>query len=116
MLRLRAMTKARRIRPGGTYLITRRTLRRHHLLTPDGKIDRVFLYVLAVYAGKHHIQVHLPMLMSTHEHLVLSDPDGLLPDFLRDLHRHVALPVKVIREWEGAVWDHEPTSVVELLT
>ncbi|MFW5876041.1 MAG: transposase [Myxococcota bacterium] len=110
------MTRARRVRAGATYLISRRVLRRHHLLSPDGRIDSVFLYVLAVYARKYRIQVHLPCLMSTHEHLVLTDVDGWLPDFLRDLHRLVALPVKVIRKWDGPLWDHEATSAVELLT
>jgi hypothetical protein len=36
--------------------------------------------------------------------------------FLRELHRLVALGVKVLRGWEGAVWDHERPSVVHLRT
>jgi hypothetical protein len=54
--------------------------------------------------------------MSTHEHLVLTDTEGQLPRFLQEFHRLVALGVKVLRGWEGAVWDHEKTSVVELRT
>jgi hypothetical protein len=54
--------------------------------------------------------------MSTHEHLIVTDPHARLPMFLRELHRLVALAVKVLRKWEGAVWDHESTSVVELKT
>ena len=54
--------------------------------------------------------------MSTHEHLVVTDVRGLLPMFLQMHHRLVALATKVVRKWEGAVWDHEPPSVVELLT
>jgi putative transposase len=52
--------------------------------------------------------------MSTHEHLIVTDMLGKLPDFLRDLHRLTALVLKVLRKWEGAVWDHEQTSVVHL--
>jgi hypothetical protein len=54
--------------------------------------------------------------MSTHEHLVVTDTRGELPRFLQQLHRLLALGIKVLRKWEGAVWDHEKTSVVELRT
>ena len=62
------------------------------------------------------MEVHAAVLMSTHEHLVVTDPAGKLPLFLRSLHRQVALGTKVLRKWEGAVWDHEKMSVVRLLT
>jgi hypothetical protein len=48
----------------------------------------------------------------THLHLVVTDEQGVLPSF----HRIVALGTKVLRAWEGPVWDHEPTSVVRLTT
>jgi hypothetical protein len=35
---------------------------------------------------------------------------------LRELHRLVALGTKVLRKWEGPVWDSEKTSVVRLLS
>lgn len=54
--------------------------------------------------------------MSTHEHLVVTDVRGCLPRFLAELHRTVALCVKVLRKWEGEVWDGGKTSVVELRT
>jgi hypothetical protein len=54
--------------------------------------------------------------MSTHEHLIVTDTKGRLPDFLRRLHRLVSLGTKVLRKWEGPTWDPEPSSVVRLLT
>jgi putative transposase len=111
-----AMSQPRHILPGATYLITRRVLRRHFLLRPDSDITRILLYVLAFSARLYGIQVHAFCAMSTHLHLVVTDRLGLLPDFLRDFHRIVALCTKVLRKWEGPVWDHEPTSVVQLLT
>jgi hypothetical protein len=71
---------------------------------------------VAVLAKRHGILVHAVTLMSTHEHLVLTDTRGTLPLFLRELHRMVALMMKVLRKWEGAVWDHERPSVVHLRT
>ncbi|UJR87081.1 transposase [Sandaracinus amylolyticus] len=110
------MTQPRLIEPDAVYLITRRAVRRHHLFAPDPRMNRIFLYTLAVAAKRAGVRVHAAVLMSTHEHLVVSDPDGRLPELLHYLHRHVALATKVLRRWEGSVWDHEPTSVVELRT
>jgi putative transposase len=110
------MAFPRRIVPGITSMITRRTLRRTHLLRPDAELNNLFLYCLAVCARRHGIAVHAAVLMSTHEHLVVTDTLGRLPRFLHELHRLLALGIKVLRKWEGAVWDHEKTSVVELRT
>lgn len=97
-------------------MVTRRTVRRTHLLRPEPRMNQLFTYCLAVLAKRHGILVHAAVLMSTHEHIVLTDTRGELPRFLQGLHRLLALGTKVLRKWEGAVWDHEKTSVVELLT
>ncbi len=110
------MTQPRFVLAGDTVMVTRRTLRRHHLFRPDPAIRHLYLYALAVCAQHFGILVHAVTLMSTHEHLVVTDPERRLPDFLRDLHRLVSLGTKVIRKWEGPVWDHEKSSVVRLLT
>ncbi len=110
------MTEPRFLLAGDTVMVTRRTLRRHHLLRPDPAIRQLYLYALGVCARQFGILVHAVTLMSTHEHLVLTDPERRLPDFLRDLHRLVSLGTKVIRKWEGPVWDHEKASVVRVLT
>jgi len=54
--------------------------------------------------------------MSTHEHLIVTDTEGRLPQFLQEFHRLVALGVKALRNWQGAVWDQRKTSVVRLCT
>lgn len=97
-------------------MVTRRTLRRHHLFRPDPAIAQLYLYTLGICAKEFGVELHALVLMSTHEHLVLTDPNKRLPDFLRRLHRLVALGTKVLRKWEGPVWDHESPSVVRLLT
>ena len=110
------MTQPRFIVPGSTVLITRRTLRRYHLFRPDPAIRQLYLYTLAVCAREFGVRVHAVTLMSTHEHLVLTDVRGRLPDFLQRFHRLVSLGTKALRKWDGPVWDHERTSVVRLLT
>ena len=110
------MTQPRRILAGATYAVSRRTLRRHHLLRPDPATNNLFIYALAVCAKRFEIRVHAVCLMSTHYHLVVTDVCGLLPLFLAHFHRMVALAIKVARKWEGPVWDHESTSAVRLET
>ncbi len=110
------MTQPRFVLPGDTVMITRRTLRRHHLFRPDPAIRRLYLYTLALCARQFGILVHAVTLMSTHEHLIVTDTNGCFPLFLRELHRLMSLGTKVLRKWEGPVWDHEQTSVVRLLT
>lgn len=110
------MSQPHSIVPGATYLITRRTLLRHLLFRPDAAITRLIIYSLTVSASRFGIQVHAFCAMSTHLHVVLTDTHGLLPRFLQFFHRLVALGTKVIRSWEGPVWDHEATSLVRLLT
>jgi putative transposase len=110
------MSQPRSILPGATYLLTRRVLRRHFLLRPDAAITGLILYALAVSARRFGVHVHALCAMSTHLHLVVTDEKGILPSFLQFFHRIVALGTKVLRRWEGPVWDHEPTSVVRLTT
>lgn len=110
------MTLPRRITEGRTFLLTRRTVRRHHLFRPDTVTNQIYLYCLAVAADEFGIEVHLPSLMSTHEHLGCTDFGGNLSKFLHKLHKDVANAMKVHRKWEGAVWDDRPTNALELLT
>ena len=110
------MSYPRRVLPGSTVMITRRTLRRTNLLRPDSELDTLYLYCLAVAAEQFGIAVHCATVMSNHHHLVVTDTRGELPNFLRELHRNIALGVKVLRKWEGNVWDDDKTSVVLLRT
>lgn len=112
----RAMSQARQVLPMATYLITRRTILRHMLLRPDPVMTQILLYLLAVAARRHGLQVHAFCAMSTHIHLVVTDVRATLPGFLHAFHRTVSLCTKVLRQWNDVVWDKSPTSVVRLET
>jgi putative transposase len=112
----RRMTQPRQIVPGSTYLITRRVLRRHYLLTPDAFINNLFVFFLAVLGAKYGIVFHAFCLLSTHEHLILTDTESNLPKFLCEYHRLTALVLKVYRKWQGAAWDSDKPSIVHLQT
>jgi len=110
------MTLPRRVVPGMLQLITRRVTRRTHLFRPDPKLVQLCQYLLAVYCERYGVLLHAVVFMSNHMHLIITDSCGCVPDFLRDFHRALALGVKVLRHWDGALWDNLPTSRVQLCT
>lgn len=99
------MTLPRCILAQQTYLVTRRCLGRRFLLRPDDALNNAFLYCLALAADKHGVQVHGLCAMSNHYHLVLTDPKGVLPDFMGWLNRQLAMCVKRLRRWDEVVWE-----------
>lgn len=86
------------------------------LLRPDPVMNQILLYLLAVTAARHRIQVHAFCAMSTHMHLVVTDEHCELPEFLHAFHRMVACCTMVHRKWPTSIWDTSPTSVVRLET
>jgi len=54
--------------------------------------------------------------MSTHSHEVVTDVRGMLPRFLQEFHRLLALTTKALRGWPGEVFDKRSTGQHELLT
>jgi putative transposase len=110
------MTMPRQVVPGQAVLLTRRVLRRHLLLRPDPDLNQLVLYLVALFANKFSMKLSALQVMGDHIHAVLTDERGRLPDFLRELHRLLALCVKALRGWEGPLWEPCPPSVVQLLT
>jgi hypothetical protein len=53
-----AMSLARRVIPGATYLLTRRCTQRQFWLRPDEDITAIFLYCLALAAQRHRLKIH----------------------------------------------------------
>jgi REP element-mobilizing transposase RayT len=109
------MSLPRRVLPNQTYLVTRRCLGRRFLLRPDNALNNAFLYCLALAARKHGIAVHALCAMSNHYHLVITDTEGVLPDFMAWLNRQLAMCVKRLRRWDEVVWEPNVAySAVEL--
>ncbi|MBW2463140.1 MAG: transposase [Deltaproteobacteria bacterium] len=92
---------------GKTRATDRRATRRYFLFTPDeaGKLEQAFWYTLGFNANKHSIEIHCAVCMSTHGHVVHSDPCGVEPLFRRDFHRDFANCVKAIRGWPEEVFN-----------
>ena len=109
------MSLPRRVLPNRTYLVTRRCVGRRFLLRPDDALNNAFVYCLAIAAKKHGVLVHALGAMSNHYHLVLTDPEGVLPDCMAWFNRQLAMCVKRLRGWDEVVWEPNVAySAVEL--
>jgi REP element-mobilizing transposase RayT len=90
-------TKPRRVVPGVTYLVTRRCSERRFFLHPDPQVTWNFEYLLGVLAAKYGVEVHAYVVMSNHYHLVVTDVQGVMPDFQRELNSLLARSVNAFR-------------------
>jgi len=101
------MTAPRQVLPGTIYLVTRRCSERRFFLRPSALTSSIFLYVLAVAARLHRIEVHAFCVLSNHYHLLVTDPGARLPAFMQYLDSLVARAVNAsLGRWEG-FWSSE---------
>ncbi|MFO7567293.1 MAG: transposase [Enhygromyxa sp.] len=109
------MTKPRCVLPGLVYLITRRCSERRFFLLPDPIVRQIFEYLLGLLANKYGVAVHAYVVMSNHYHLVVTDTQGRMPDFQRDLNSLLARAMNRYRVRREAFWSRESYSGVKLL-
>jgi len=108
------MSRARPVLPGKTYLITRRTTQRIFYLRPSREIKQAFLYCLALAAERFSMRVHAYCVLSNHFHLIATDPEGNLPEFMQCLNGTLARCLNSYRaRWEN-FWASGTYSRVEL--
>ena len=101
------VTAPRQILPGRSYLVTRRCSERRFFLRPSALTNAIFLYVLAVAARLHRVEVHVFCVLSNHYHLLVTDPESRLPAFMQYLDSLVARAVNAsLGRWEG-FWSSE---------
>jgi putative transposase len=110
------MTAPRRILPGNTYMVTRRTTQRLFLLRPDDDLLAIFAYCLGEAAARYDMQLIAWCVMSNHYHAIVHDPHGRLPAFIEHLHKMLSKAINALRgRWEG-VWSSEETCITLLAT
>jgi putative transposase len=110
------MTWPRRVIPGASYLITRRVNQRTFRMRPHVVTNQISQYCAAVAAQKTNVIIHAFVVMSNHHHLVVTDPLGVLPEFLRELHRLTAKALNASQGLWDNLWSAEKASAVRLPT
>jgi len=76
--------------PGGTYMVTHTTLMSLYLLVPSRVVNQVMEYCMAWAARDRGIVLHAVSVESNHYHMVVTDPDERLSDFVQELNRTAA--------------------------
>ncbi|NJK31622.1 MAG: hypothetical protein HC927_03955 [Deltaproteobacteria bacterium] len=110
------MTIARRILNHTTWLITRRCSERRFFLLPTSQVKQVFEYALARAARITGVLLHAWTVMPNHYHLVVTDPQGRLPEFVRRLNALVARALNFRYRRKESFWKSGSYNAVELLT
>lgn len=110
------MAHPRRVTPGTTYLVTRRAYQRTYRLRPSALTAQIAEYCVAWAAAKTGVVLHAIVVMSNHHHLVVSDPRGVLPNFLREFHRTMAKALNAAQKQRENLWSTEKASAVRLPT
>ncbi len=81
------MSHPRRSIPGGTYLVTHTTVMSLFLLVPGKVVNQVMEYCMAWAAQERGILLHAISVESNHYHLVVTDLEGRLSEFIQEFQR-----------------------------
>jgi REP element-mobilizing transposase RayT len=109
------MSRPRFIIPGAAYLVTRRCFQRQFLLRPSPQVNQIFKYCLAHASERYKIRIHAFCVLSNHYHIVLTDTDGRLPEFMHWLNEYVAKCINTqLKRWES-FWAPGSYNAVRLL-
>ena len=107
------MASPRRVIPGHSSHYS--ALQSAHFPSSPERGDYAYSGVLpGVRTREDRVVLHAACFMSNHHHLVVSDPMGLLPDFLRELHRLTAKAMNALQGQRENLWSAEPCSAVRL--
>lgn len=105
-------TPPRQVLPGTTYAITKRCISRTCRLVPNKRVVKIVEYCLAHVAASRGIQLHTLTFMSNHFHMVLTDPRGVLPDFMKDLDSLITRNLNAMRGINGRGFEDGYTAKV----
>jgi putative transposase len=109
------MTASRCWPPNATYLITRRTLLRQFLLRPTPEVQAILFFVMAYVSSECGVQIHGWVFMSNHVHLVVTDTEGRLSDFLQAFFKTTSSALNRLYGRKGQLWDGKRPDVRRLM-
>ena len=111
----RSRVRLRRVVPGRTYFITKKTNDDQFFLRPDGEVNAVLLYILIERLNKYRLLLHSFVVMSNHIHLVVTDRIGKIPDFMREFLSETGKALKLVLNTTRRIWSPKPYSMTDLL-
>ena len=107
----RCVTPPRLVLAGQRCFVTARAVGRMFKFVPRREVVRLFEYVFALAATRHGMQVHEALCMSNHFHLVMTDVEGRMPEFMRYFDSLLARSLNAMRGSSGSVFEKKPGRV-----
>ena len=111
----RSRVRLRRVLPGRTWFITKKTNDDQFFLRPDGTVDAILLYVLIEKLSKYGLLIHEFVFMSNHFHLVVTDVRGTLPAFMREFLSETGKALKGALNTTRRIWSGDRYGATALL-
>ena len=108
-----AMTRPRHIVPGRVCFVTARAVKRRIEFVPRREVVQIFGYLFALMADRFGMQVHEALCMSNHFHVLMTDVEGRLPEFMHDLDMLLARSLNALRGSSGSVFEKDYGLVIE---
>ena len=96
------MTPPRYIVQNQLCFVTCSAIGRSFRFLPTRHVVELIWYILAVMTQRSGVQIHEVIFMSNHCHLLLTDRDGVLPDFMRDLNSLLSRGLNALRGSTGS--------------
>jgi putative transposase len=101
------MTPPRFVVKGQLCFVTARAVKRMFQFVPRREVVQVFQYLFAVAAERFGMRVHEALCMSNHFHVLMTDVEGRLPDFMHFLDSLLARSLNALRGTSGSVFEKE---------
>lgn len=92
--------------------MTGRAIDRQFRFVPDEETVQTIQYCLGLTLRDYSVQLHAFVWMSNHYHLVLTDVEGELPDFMRDLNSKISRALNAQRKIRGQNFARESYNLV----
>lgn len=99
------VTAPRCICPGATWLVTRRCSDGRFLTPPREDITAVLKFSLGLASEATGIRLHCAQFLSNHFHLVVTDPEARLSEFMERLDSVSGREINRIWKRKGCLWD-----------
>ena len=112
------MTAPRQIEPSMTFFVTVRAVSRSHRFVPKPVVVDSLDFAVKATAAKYRgrIALHEYEFLSNHFHLLGTDVDGCLPDFMRDLNALLSKQLNALRGTRGTNIEKDYNLVVVNMT
>ncbi len=95
---------------GATYHVSQRCFGRKLKINPSKKVNNAILFCLCYSLHKYNIELHAFCFMSNHFHLILTDNDARLGDFMSLFNCLISRFIKAAFGLDGPTWDPRPYS------